>query len=41
MKFSSLIALFAISTVEVNQAIKIRVNEKNPQYNYQIKGIIA
>ena len=41
MKFSSLIALFAISTVEVNQAIKIRVNEKDPQVNNQILSIIA
>ena len=31
MKFSSLFALFAISLVDVNQAIKIRVNEKIPQ----------
>ena len=41
MKFSSLIALFAISIVEVNQAIKIRVNEKDPQVNNQILSIIA
>ena len=32
MKFSSLIALFAISTLEENQAIKVKENAAYNQY---------
>ena len=41
MKISSLFALFAISTVEVILAIKIRDNEENPQLNLNILGLIS